>query len=399
MALWEKIKKNSLLVIVTSLIILFLLVYLADLIFITIYPGYAGVLFKRFFGAGTEGNFDSGTERFFNSGTVINKVYDEGLNIIAPWDKMYIYDVRIQEKKQYVSVLSQNGLTIEVVVSVRYHIERDKTPILHKRVGPEYERKIIIPSIISSVREVVGEYLPEEIYTTARHLIQDKLLIEVVEETGRIPIVYDDFIVENIMLPELINNAIELKLKQQQQYLEYEFRVKKAEREIERKEKEAIGISNFQKIVTESLSPDLLKWKGIMATLELAKSSNTKVIIVGGENGLPIIFNADSASSSPSSSDSLSLSGDKNVVSLDSKDKSMYDDDNNADQYVDDEKPMEINKGSLSTKQNIDVDKLKNNDMSKADNIQESIDAEKEKRGDSTNIAKIETIKVEKDKK
>ncbi|MBF0574046.1 MAG: prohibitin family protein [Desulfamplus sp.] len=383
MALWEKIKKNSLLVIVVSLIVLFLIVYLADLIFITIYPGYAGVLFKR----------------IFDSGTVMNKVYDEGLNIIAPWNKMYVYDVRIQEKKQCVSVLSQNGLTIEVVVSLRYHIERDKTPILHKKVGPKYEEKIIIPSIISSVREVVGEYLPEEIYTTARHLIQDKLLVEVVEETGRIPIIYDDVIVENIMLPELINNAIELKLKQQQQYLEYEFRVKKAEREIERKEKEAIGISNFQKIVTESLSPDLLKWKGIMATLELAKSSNTKVIIVGGgENGLPIIFNADTATSS-SSSDSLSLSGDKNVVSLNNKDKSMNDDDN-TDEYVDDEKPMETNKNSLPTTQNVDKDKLENNNVGKTDNIEDNtIDADKEKNSDSTNIAKIEPIKIEKDKK
>ncbi|MBF0378199.1 MAG: prohibitin family protein [Desulfamplus sp.] len=382
MVLWEKIKKNSLLVIITSLIVLFLVVYLADLIFITIYPGYAGVLFRR----------------IFDSGTVINKVYDEGLNIIAPWNKMYVYDVRIQEKKQCVSVLSQNGLTIDVVVSLRYHIERDKSPILHKKVGPQYEEKIIIPSIISSVREVVGEYLPEEIYTTARHLIQDKLLIEVIEETGRIPITYDDVIVENIMLPELINNAIELKLKQQQEFLEYEFRVKKAEREIERKEKEAIGISNFQKIVTESLSPDLLKWKGIMATLELAKSSNTKVIIVGGgENGLPIIFNADSASSS-SSSDSLSLSDDKNVVSLDSKAKSIYEDDN-TDQYVDDEKPMEINRGSLLTNKNVDGDKLKNSDINKSDNIEDNIDEKKEKSSESTNIVKLEPIKVEKDKK
>jgi len=298
MRFWEKIKKNSVLITIGSLIVLFFIVYLADLIFITVYPGYAGVLFRR----------------IFNPGTVINKVYDEGLNIIAPWNKMYVYDVRIQEKKQCVNVLSQNGLTIEVVVSLRYHIARDQAPVLHKKVGPKYEEKIIIPSIISSVREVVGEYRPEEIYTTARHLIQDKLLIEVIEETGRIPIIYDDVIVENIALPELINKAIEMKLKQQQEYLEYEFRIKKAEKEIERKEKEATGISKFQKIVTESLTPDLLKWKGIMATLELAKSSNTKVIIVGGENGLPIIFNADTTSSI--SSDSLNVSSERNALAF-----------------------------------------------------------------------------------
>ncbi|MBF0469267.1 MAG: prohibitin family protein [Desulfamplus sp.] len=299
-------------IIIGSLIVLFFLVYLADLIFITVYPGHAGVLFRR----------------FFDAGTVTDKVYDEGLNIIAPWNKMYVYDVRIKERKQTVNVLSQNGLTIEVVVSLRYHVAKGQTPILHKRVGPDYEEKIIIPSIISSVREVVGEYRPEEIYTTARHLIQDKLLVEVIEETGRIPIVYDDVIVENIALPELINNAIELKLKQQQEYLEYEFRVKKAEREIERKEKEAIGIRQFQKIVTESLSPELLQWKGIMATLELATSPNTKVIIVGGgENGLPIIFNADTAKIS-SSGNKKQVSSKTDELSIDDKpvDDQPYDD-------------------------------------------------------------------------
>ncbi|MBF0204136.1 MAG: prohibitin family protein [Desulfamplus sp.] len=320
MSLWEKIKKNSVVIIVASLIGLFFIVYLADLIFITVYPGHTGVLFRR----------------LFNPGTETRKVYDEGLHIIAPWNKMYVYDVRIKEKKQNVNVLSQNGLTIKVDISIRYHIVKGKTPILHKQVGPDYEEKIIIPSIISSVREVVGEYRPEEIYTTARHLIQDKLLIEVIEETGRIPIIYDDVIVENISLPDLINTAIELKLKQQQQFLEYEFRVKKAEREIERKEKEAIGISQFQKIVTESLSPELLKWKGIMATLELAKSPNTKVIIVGGgKNGLPIIFNADTSESM--NSDSLQLSGSqKSQVALESEEQSS--DEQTSDEQLSDGK-------------------------------------------------------------
>ncbi|MEA1967142.1 MAG: prohibitin family protein, partial [Thermodesulfobacteriota bacterium] len=279
----KRIKEKLWIIITTLLILLFILIFMFDYIFITIYPGHAGVLFKR----------------IFNKGTVIDKICDEGMNIIFPWNKIYDYDIRIQEKKQSVSVLSQNGLTIKVDVSIRFHLIRSELPVLHKRVGPDYRDKIIIPSIISSVREVVGDYRPEEIYTTARHLIQDNLLIEVIEETGRVPIIYDDIIVETIVLPDLINEAIEMKLKQRQEYLEYEFRVKKAEREIERKEKDAIGIRQYQNIITESLSPELLKWKGIMATLELAQSPNTKVIIVGGgKNGLPIIFNADAGGSS-----------------------------------------------------------------------------------------------------
>ncbi len=265
-------------IITVLLILLFLVLFFWDMIFITIYPGQTGVLFRR----------------IFDKGTVTDRVYTEGLNIIWPWNDMYIYNVRIQEMKQVVNVLSQNGLTIEVNVSVRYYLDKEKTPILHQRVGPDFERKIIIPATISSVREVVGEYLPEQLYTTARHLIQDKLLVEAIEETGRIPIIYDALIVKNIKLPALINTAIEAKLRQQQQYLEYQYKIKKAKAEIIRKKNEAIGIRQYQNIVSESLSPNLLKWKGIMATLELAKSPNSKVIVVGsGEGGLPIIFNAE----------------------------------------------------------------------------------------------------------
>ncbi len=278
MRIKQFVRRNIGQLITALLILLVFLLFFWDMIFVTIYPGQVGVLFRR----------------VFQKGTVIEKAYPEGLNIIWPWNEMYIYNTRIQEKKQVVNVLSQNGLTIQINVSVRYYLDKEKVPLLHQQVGPDYERKIIIPSTISSVREVVGEYLPEQLYTTQRYVIQDQLLIEVIEETGRIPIVYDDLIVENIKLPELINRAIEAKLHQQQQYLEYQYKIQQAEAEIIRKKNEAIGIRQYQNIVSESLSPDLLKWKGIMATLDLAKSSNTKVIIVGGgEGGLPIIFNAE----------------------------------------------------------------------------------------------------------
>lgn len=264
--------------IIVFLIILFLLIYLFNSIVITIYPGKAGVLFRRFPG----------------TGTVLTRSYPEGLNVILPWNKMYIYDARIQEFKQHVDVLSQNGLTIQVTVSVRYHLLKDRVQVLHQKVGPEFERKVIIPSTISSVREVIGSYKPEELYTTARHLIQDEIIVEAVEETGRLPIIYDDIIVEEIKLPLLINSAIEAKLKQQQQYLEYEFKLKREEAERKRKEIEAAGIKKYQEIVSKSLSSQLLKWKGIQATIELAKSNNSKVVVIGNSgDGLPIILNAE----------------------------------------------------------------------------------------------------------
>ncbi len=269
------LKKNLEFFIVFGLILVFLIFYLWDSIVITIFPGHTGVQFRR----------------LFNKGTVIEKNYEEGTHFILPWNEMYVYDVRIQELKQQVEVLSQNGLTIRVVVSVRYFLLKEEVPLLHQRVGQEYRDKVIIPSTISSVREVIGKYLPEQLYTTARHVIQDEILVGTIEETGRLPIIYSDMIIERIQLPNMINRAIETKLKHQQEYLEYQYKILKTEQEKKRQIIEATGIKRYQEIITKSLSDPLLKWQGIKATQDIAKSNNAKIIIIGGKDGLPIILN------------------------------------------------------------------------------------------------------------
>ena len=76
--------------------------------------------------------------------------------------------------------------------------------------------------------------------------------------------------------------------------MEYEFRLEKAQKEADRLRIEAAGIRDFEEIISKGLSDKLLKWKGIEATKEIAKSNNSKVVIVGGgEGGLPIILGND----------------------------------------------------------------------------------------------------------
>ncbi|MFH1539629.1 MAG: prohibitin family protein [bacterium] len=260
------------------LILAFVAIYFFDYVFITVYPGHAGVLFRR----------------FFSRGTVIDKIYPEGLNIIEPWNKMYIYDVRIQRATKHVDVLSQNGLTISLDVTVFFHVDYGNVAKLHQVVGPEYIEKILIPITISSTREIVGSYYPEEIYTTGTHILQEEILLESIKQVGDIPIVFDEMIIETIKLPKLINNAIEAKLRQEQAYLEYQFRLKKEEQEKQRKIIEAEGIKRYHDIISSSITEDLLRFKGIQATLELSTSPNSKVVVIGsGRDGLPIILNAE----------------------------------------------------------------------------------------------------------
>ncbi|CAM2070632.1 Prohibitin family protein [Sulfidibacter corallicola] len=250
------------------------LVILWPYIFIAIHSGQAGVYYSRFFG-----------------GTRVDERYDEGTHFIWPWDKLYIYDIRIQESKQVIEALARNGLTIKVHISIRYRPIRERLGYLHKNVGPKYLTKIVVPEIEMVVRETVGHYYPEEIYSTKREPIE-KIIRNSKGEVGSRYIQVDDVIVRRIELPKMIQDAIQRKLQQEQESQEYVFRLEKERQEAERKRIEARGVRDFQEIVSSGISEHLLRWKGIKATLELAKSPNSKIVVIGsGKDGLPLILN------------------------------------------------------------------------------------------------------------
>ncbi len=256
---------------------LFALLLFSSSIFVTIESGQAGVLYEK-----------------FGEGTVTDKKYPEGFHSKMPWNTMYIYDLRVQEERQEMEVLSRNGLTIAVEVSIRFSPEEENLGFLHKEIGQDYKDKIIIPEVRSSVRKVIGKYDPEELYSSKRELIQQEIYEETRQNVKRKYIGLDAILIRSVELPPTIKAAIENKLKQEQESKEYEFRLEKEQKEAERKRIEAQGIKDFQDIVSEGISEKLLKWKGIESTLELAKSENAKVVIIGGgEDGLPVILGND----------------------------------------------------------------------------------------------------------
>jgi len=272
---WKKIwYRHKVKIIIFLLIFAFLVAYLWNNIFISIHPGDAGVLWKRFFG-----------------GTVTTKVYGEGLHIIWPWDKMYIYSLRIQQKTDSVRVLSTAGLYVEIDISYRYHPEREsQLPFLHKIWGPNYAEKFVEPEALAAAIAVLGEYPPKELYSLDTTDIQRKIKKKLDGEFDHQYIILNDFLITRLALPKTISDAIERKLTQEQLLQEYEFRVAVAKKEKERKEIEALGIQIFEDI---SGIP-ILKWRGLDVTSEIARSNNAKVIVIGtGNGGLPIILNAD----------------------------------------------------------------------------------------------------------
>lgn len=242
---------------------------------VSVRPGEKGVLYSRLFG-----------------GTVLDRVYDEGVHVILPWDILYVYDVRILEETQDVDVLTVDGLTVNVQVSLRYQIMRERLPALHQEIGPDYRNKIVIPIMNSAVRQTIGNYRPDALYSTARQELQDQMLVDAIEEMGRIPILIHGFVVKSITLPEVLSKSIEEKLVAEQRYLRYHYLLLEAREEAKRKAVEGQGIRFYQSLVNENMTNNYLRFEGIKATNNLAASPNAKVVVVGsGRDGLPLILN------------------------------------------------------------------------------------------------------------
>lgn len=279
-----KIREKKPYLITAGAFLTVLFLFLWPRILISVHPGELGVLYSRFFG-----------------GTILDRIYQEGLHVIAPWDILYVYDVRILEETQNVDVLTLDGLTVKVQASLRYQLIRDKLPSLHQQIGPEFKKKVILPVMTSAVRQTIGSYRPDALYSTARQELQDKMLVDATEELGRLPILVHGFVVKSILLPEALSQAIADKLVAEQRYLRYRYLILEAREEAKRKAVEGQGIRNYQYLVNQHMTDNFLRYEGIQATNRLASSNNAKVVVIGsGKDGLPLILNtSDTASANP----------------------------------------------------------------------------------------------------
>ena len=215
----------------------------------------------------------------------------EGFHLVAPWNKVIVYEVRQQQISEKMAVLSSNGLEITLDATALYQPEYQNLGLLHQKISEDYVERVLKPVMRSATRSVVGRYTPEQLYSSKRDAIQN----EIFEETKKILegqyITLNEVLVRDITLPVTIKDAIERKLKQEQESLEYEFRLEKAEKEAERQRIEAEGKANANRILSASLTDKILQEKGIEATLQLSQSPNSKIIVIGGgEGGMPIIL-------------------------------------------------------------------------------------------------------------
>jgi regulator of protease activity HflC (stomatin/prohibitin superfamily) len=240
--------------------------------FRTIDSGRAGVVWKLF----------GGTQE---------AVYGEGVHVVLPWNRLTRYDVRTQDQKEVLHVLTNNGLSVSLETSIRYRPAREELPRLHAEIGPNYFEVILAPVVRSEARKVGGRYSPEEIYSRKREVVEHEILEEVQRAIEGKHVLLEAILIRDVDLPENIKKAISEKLEEEQKALKMEFTLNRERQEAERKRIEAAGIADFQKIVATGISGELLRWKGIEATEKLAQSANAKVVVIGsGKDGLPLIL-------------------------------------------------------------------------------------------------------------
>lgn len=242
---------------------------------VTIDAGEAGVLWKR-----------------FDGGVVIDQPpLGEGFHVVAPWNNVIVYEVRQQELYETMKVLSSNGLDILLETSTWYLPKASELGLLHQQIGENYLERIIKPALRSAARSVVGRYTPEQLYSSKRDVIQNEIFEEtkVILDDNHVQL--NEVLVRDVTLPPTIKDAIERKLKQEQESLEYEFLLITADKEAQKVRIEAQGKADANKILSASLNDMILRDKGIEATLELSNSPNSKVIVIGsGKSGMPIIL-------------------------------------------------------------------------------------------------------------
>ncbi|MCE2975745.1 MAG: prohibitin family protein [Pseudanabaena sp. CoA8_M7] len=228
-----------------------------------------------------------GVEDF--QGKVSDRTLPAGLQVINPFADVVQFSTRLRDIKEEIGATSKEGLAIGIDVSIQYHIDPAKAASVYQNIGLE-EREIIVSRFRSISREIVSGYPAEAIYATKREEVSLKLAEKMRSQMAPLGFVVDEALLRNVKVPETLQAAIQQRLKAEQENLQMKFVLEKEAQEAERKRIEAKGHADAQKILAEGLTPAVLQLRAIEATENLAKSTNSKVIVLGNGQGTPLIL-------------------------------------------------------------------------------------------------------------
>lgn len=224
-------------------------------------------------------------------GRVTSETLGEGIHLINPLKTNNELSIQTQTIKESANVPSSEGLMMALDTSLIYHLNPDRAAEVFQKIGADYETVVVEPTLRSAIREATASHSANALYSGERELVGKQIFEQVTEQLSKRGLAVENVLLRDIQLPATLKASIELKQQAEQEALAMNFRLQKEKQEAERKRIEAAGVRDFQQIVAQGITPSLLEWKGIEATENLAKSPNTKVVVVGNnKNGLPLIL-------------------------------------------------------------------------------------------------------------
>jgi regulator of protease activity HflC (stomatin/prohibitin superfamily) len=224
-------------------------------------------------------------------GRVTGETLAEGMHIINPLKTNNELSIQTQSVKESASVPSSEGLMMSLDTSLIYHLNPDRAADVFQKTGSDYEDKLVEPMLRAAIREATASHTANALYTGEREMVAKQILDQLTTQLNQRGITVENVLLRDIQLPATLKASIEAKQQAEQEALAMNFRLQKETQEAQRKRIEAQGVRDFQQIVAQGISAQLLEWKGIEATELLAKSPNTKVVVIGNsKNGLPLIL-------------------------------------------------------------------------------------------------------------
>ena len=224
-------------------------------------------------------------------GRVTGEVLGEGIHMINPLKSVERLSIQTQSVKESANTPSNEGLILALDTSLLFHLDRAKAAEVYQKIGANYAEKIVEPTLRAAIRAATSSHTANALYTNARELVQQQIQDELSAQLAPRGVIIENVLLRDVQLPAMLKTSIEAKQQAEQDALRMNFILQKEKQEAERKRIEAQGIADFQKIVAQGISTQLLEWKGIEATEKLAASANSKVVVVGNpKNGLPLIL-------------------------------------------------------------------------------------------------------------
>ena len=224
-------------------------------------------------------------------GKVTGETLGEGIHLINPLKTNNEMSIQTQTIKESASVPSSEGLMMSLDTSLIYHLNPDRAADVFQHIGADYENVVVEPTLRSAIREATASHTANALYTGEREMVAKQITDQITTELNKRGISVENVLLRDIQLPATLKASIESKQQAEQEALAMNFRLQKETQEAQRKRIEAAGVRDFQQIVAQGITPSLLEWKGIEATENLAKSANSKVVVIGNnKNGLPLIL-------------------------------------------------------------------------------------------------------------